>query len=70
MYPRHFGVNFRRRTDFDAMLDSARAAGLELFGEPNVRMPGLREAHHTFFLKDPSNNLIEFKCYDDPAMMR
>ena len=27
------------------------------------------EEHWTFFLVDPSNNLLEFKCYRDPRMM-
>jgi extradiol dioxygenase family protein len=69
MYPRHFGVTFRRKEAFDAVLERAREANLEFFEPPFVRFGGLREEHETFFLKDPSNNLIEFKHYRDPGCM-
>jgi extradiol dioxygenase family protein len=31
--------------------------------KPRVRFPGTRIEHHTFFLQDPSENLLEFKHY-------
>jgi extradiol dioxygenase family protein len=68
-YPRHFGVTFRDRADFDRTLARARTGGADFFTQPSVRFAGRREAHATFFLRDPSNNLIEFKHYDDAAMM-
>jgi extradiol dioxygenase family protein len=46
-----------------------REAGVAFHTEPFRRFPGLQEEHATFFLRDPSNNLIEFKHYRDPAMM-
>ena len=69
MYPRHFGMTFRRRADFDRALDRATAAGLEFFKVPFVRFEGLPDEHHAFFVKDPSGNLVEFKYSLDPAMM-
>lgn len=69
MYPRHFGVTFRNRAEFDALIKRARNEGLELFQEPVTRFAGKREVHQTFFLVDPSNNVLEFKHYDDPEMM-
>ena len=69
LYPRHFGVTFRRREDFDAVVRLARVRGAELFYEPQPRFQGMVEEHSTFVLKDPSNNLIEFKHYVDPRMM-
>jgi uncharacterized protein len=62
MYPRHFGITFRRREDF-------RVRGATFFAEPSQRFEGLVEEHWTFMLIDPSNNLIEFKHYLDPRMM-
>ena len=53
IYPRHFGVNFRQRGDFDALLEKATTQGLRFFREPFVRFSGGREEHHTFFLIDP-----------------
>jgi len=69
MYPRHFGVTFRDRAEFDALLERAQSAGLEFFQEPFTRFAGKREVHSAFFLLDPSNNVLEFKHYADPAMM-
>ncbi len=69
MYPRHFGRTFHDRSQFDDVLRLAREQGLHLFREPFVRFEGIREEHETFFLCDPSNNLLEFKFYNDPKMM-
>jgi len=69
MYPRHFGVTFRTEQDFDAMLKRAKDRDLPFFAKPSLRFEGLREEHRTFFLRDPSNNLIEFKWYHDPEMI-
>ena len=68
MYPRHFGITFMQRSDFDRVLDKARSKKLTFFQEPMTRFEQLRETHRTFFLIDPSNNLIEFKHYQDPEM--
>jgi extradiol dioxygenase family protein len=47
----------------------ARVRGATFFAEPTQRFEGLVEEHSTLVLKDPSNNLIEFKHYLDPRMM-
>jgi extradiol dioxygenase family protein len=69
MYPRHFGITFYERAHFDQLLALARAREIPFFQEPTVRFEGRPEAHLTFFLIDPSNNLLEFKHYFDPRMM-
>jgi extradiol dioxygenase family protein len=69
MYPRHFGLTFRKREDYEACLARARAQKLPFFREPFVRFEGRRDEHAAFFLRDPSNNVLEFKHYNDPAMM-
>jgi uncharacterized protein len=69
LYPRHFGVTFREARDFDAVLELCRQRKIELFSDVSVRFEGLVEAHRTFVLRDPSDNLVEFKHYDDPRMM-
>jgi extradiol dioxygenase family protein len=69
MYPRHFGVTLRDRVDYERILEAVHASGLHFFKEPFVRFAGLPEEHHTFFLIDPSNNLLEFKFYADPSKM-
>ncbi len=69
IYPRHFGVTFKDKNDFDAMIKKANEKGLKYFKDPFVRFEGKNEEHHTFFLIDPSNNIIEFKYYRDAKMM-
>jgi extradiol dioxygenase family protein len=68
-YPRHFGVTFRHREDFDALVTKIRDAGSVFLEEPHLRFEGMREEHLTLFICDPSNNVIEFKYYFDPSMM-
>jgi hypothetical protein len=69
LYPRHFGVTFRHRADWDRLLLLARTRGLRFFAEPFHRFEGRVEEHESFVLADPSNNLLEFKFYADPRMM-
>ncbi len=69
MYPRHFGVTFRGVDDFEALLKLVRNRELPMFAEPFVRFESLAEEHRSFVLRDPSNNLLEFKHYNDPRMM-
>ncbi len=69
LYPRHFGVTFRDPADFDALLRLVHLRKLDVFQEPRLRFEGLAEEHRTFVLRDPSNNLVEFKSYVDPRMM-
>ena len=69
MYPRHFGITFKHRQAYDELIERARAHGLKFFAEPFVRLKGEQAEHHSFFLIDPSNNLLEFKHYLDPEMM-
>jgi extradiol dioxygenase family protein len=63
IYPRHFGLIFLSRADWDSLCDRAKAGGLRFYQQPRVRFPGTRIEHHTFFLEDPSRNLLEFKHY-------
>ncbi|MCI0453743.1 MAG: VOC family protein [Candidatus Dadabacteria bacterium] len=69
IYPRHFGITFRFKRDFDAMLERVRESGIGFYKDVFVRFPGKREEHWTFFISDPSNNLIEFKWYLDEEMI-
>ena len=69
LYPRHFGVTFRTWHDWERLLTRAREHDLPFFLDPFRRFEGQPEGHQAFVLRDPSNNLLEFKHYDDPAMM-
>jgi uncharacterized protein len=63
IYPRHFGLVFTSEKDWQALADRAKTKGLKFYQEPRHRFPGQRTEHRTFFLEDPSCNLLEFKHY-------
>ena len=69
LYPRHFGVTFREARDFDALYELCVQRKIEFFADVSTRFDGLVEVHRTFVLRDPSDNLVEFKHYADPRMM-
>jgi hypothetical protein len=69
MYPRHFGVTFADRGDFDAVLLCAETRDIPFFSPCQPRFKDAVEEHLTFVLRDPSGNLIEFKHYRDKRMM-
>ena len=63
IYPRHFGLVFTTETEWQALADRATQQALTFYQHPRVRFPGTRLEHRTFFLEDPSGNLLEFKYY-------
>ena len=63
IYPRHFGLVFLSREGWQSLADRAKAKGLTFYQQPRVRFPDTRIEHRTFFLEDPSHNLLEFKHY-------
>ncbi len=63
IYPRHFGLVLLSQEAWQALADQAKAKGLTFCQQPRVRFPGTRIEHRTFFLEDPSHNLLEFKHY-------
>lgn len=69
IYPRHFGITFYERAEFDQLVRLIELRNIPFFQAPRQRFGGMAEEHTTFLLKDPSNNILEFKCYLDPRMM-
>jgi extradiol dioxygenase family protein len=69
LYPRHFGVTFRRSGEFDALLRLVEIRKIPVYRPVALRFAGLAEQHRTLVLRDPSDNLLEFKHYADPRMM-
>ena len=63
IYPRHFGLVFEVEADWEALRDRVDAQKLGFRIEPKLRFAGLPLEHRTFFLEDPSHNLLEFKFY-------
>lgn len=65
MYPRHFGMIFDDKKTFDGLYSNAKNANLNFYEELFERFKEKPEWHWSFFLIDPSNNLIEFKYYEN-----
>ena len=63
VYPHHFGLIFFAKKDWDILIERAKTKQLSFYREPSVRFPGLFIEHHSFYLLDPTNNLLEFKHY-------
>jgi uncharacterized protein len=69
LYPRHFGITFRERVEYDQLLRLVEQRKVKVFQPTTARFQGMVEEHDTVVLEDPSGNLLEFKCYLDPRMM-
>ncbi len=69
MYPRHFGVILDDEKQFDQLHERVKKSGVPFFERLFVRFEKTPREHKTFFLKDPSNNLIEFKWYRDANLV-
>ena len=63
IYPRHFGLVFATYGEWETWRDRAIARGLTFYQAPKQRFLGKPTEHYTFFLEDPSHNLLEFKHY-------
>ena len=68
-YPRHFGITFHKQSDFDSFVTLLEDNKVELLNPISTRFDNMPEMHKTFFLKDPSNNILEFKFYPNSEMM-
>lgn len=63
IYPRHFGLVCQTEEEWAKWRDRAKRNQLTFFREPQRRFSGKPIEHLSFFLKDPSDNLLEFKYY-------
>lgn len=66
IYPRHFGLVFPQKSDWDELLQRSQDRNLRFFQPPKQRFPGQLTEHFTFFLADPFDNYLEFKHYCHP----
>lgn len=69
LYPRHFGITFNDRDDFDRLFRLCKMRKVKMLSAPKKRFKDSVEEHLTMQLIDPSNNILEFKYYNDPRMM-
>lgn len=63
IYPRHFGLIFPTHAEWEALHQRAQIKNLKFFRPSSLRHPQQLTEHYSFFLIDPTNNLLEFKFY-------
>lgn len=63
IYPRHFGLIFTDLAEFEAFIARLHVQQVPFEIPVKTRFKDTRIEHQSFFLKDPSNNLLEFKYY-------
>jgi extradiol dioxygenase family protein len=63
IYPRHFGLIFLEQQEFDAFIARLQERQIPFEIPLKTRYKDTKIEHQSFFLKDPSNNLLEFKYY-------
>lgn len=65
---RHFGAVLPWDT-WRALADNLAQTNVPFFIAPRIRFAGEPGEQGTFFIKDPSDNALEFKSFKDPARM-
>src|ERR1700761_5814067 len=60
----HFGV-ILTQSDWEALAERVRAAGISFVIEPYTRFKGQVGEQSTMFFLDPSGNALEFKAFAD-----
>lgn len=63
IYPRHFGLIFLEKKEFLAFIARLEAKNIHFELPLKTRFKDTRIEHQSFFLKDYSHNLLEFKYY-------
>ena len=63
IYPRHYGLIFLQHAAWEEFARRCQERELVFFQPPRKRHVGEVTEHETFFLQDPANNILEFKCY-------
>jgi uncharacterized protein len=63
---RHFGV-ILSIAQWRALADKLSRAKVSFVIEPDIRFEGMPGEQATFFIRDPSDNALEFKAFDDDS---
>ena len=65
---RHFGV-ILEWDDWDRLVSRLRRFEVPFYIAPYTRFEGEVGEQRTFFVQDPSQNFLEFKCFRDPEFV-
>lgn len=63
MYPRHYGIIFSQKAEFDQIYQQCKISHAPFFKDLFERYRYEQGWHWSFFVSDPSDNLIELKFY-------
>tara|TARA_R110002096_G_scaffold235909_4_gene426246 strand:- start:531 stop:953 length:423 start_codon:yes stop_codon:yes gene_type:complete len=63
---RHFGV-ILDWNDWDELCEHVKSYDIKFYIEPYTRFAGETGEQRTFFIQDPSQNYLEFKCFRDKS---
>lgn len=67
IYPRHYGLIFHSLREWKNLLKRAQSKNLKFYQDAQHRYAKTPLEHRTFFIEDPSHNLLEFKHYTRPS---
>ena len=59
---RHFGIILEME-QWKILVNQLNKKNIKYLIEPNIRFKGEKGEQATFFIKDPSNNVLEFKAF-------
>ena len=65
---RHFGIILTKK-DWEELSIKLINKKIDFLIKPNTRFKGKRGEQSTFFIKDPSENILEFKSFNNDKMI-
>ena len=65
---RHFGV-ILPWNDWGKLCEKIKDFGTQFIVKPKIRFANLKGEQGTFFIKDPSGNVLEFKSFKNDSMV-
>jgi len=63
---RHFGA-ILPWSDWDELVEHIKSYSVIFYIEPYTRFAGEAGEQRTFFIQDPNDNYLEFKCFQDES---
>ena len=65
---RHFGI-ILKMSEWKGLSEKLISKNIEFIIKPNIRFKGQKGEQSTFFIKDPSGNVLEFKAFENDEMI-
>ena len=65
---RHFGI-ILKMNQWDKLCNKVIDSNIRFIIEPNTRFKGEKGEQATFFIQDPSGNVLEFKTFKNDSMI-